>query len=82
MLGRNDPSETWGVKYIPLTGNSPVIPDGWVMVPVDMTPEQMRAVQLESELGSYAAAKLSGAYALFREFWDVSVAAAPQQEDE
>lgn len=24
MLGRNDPSETWGVKYIPLTGNSPV----------------------------------------------------------
>ncbi|HHQ7227756.1 TPA: DUF551 domain-containing protein [Salmonella enterica subsp. enterica] len=30
MLGRNDPSETWGVKYIPLSGNSPVIPDGWV----------------------------------------------------
>ena len=82
MLGRNDPSETWGVKYIPLTGNSPVIPDGWVMVPVDMTPEQMRAVQIKSELGSYAAANLSGAYALFREFWDVSVAAAPQQEAE
>lgn len=28
MLGRNDPSDTWGVKYIPLAGNSPVIPDG------------------------------------------------------
>lgn len=27
MLGSNDPSETWGVKYIPLSGNSPVIPD-------------------------------------------------------
>ncbi|HGG6849258.1 TPA: hypothetical protein ACJG91_004564, partial [Salmonella enterica subsp. enterica serovar Mbandaka] len=26
MLGSNDPSETWGVKYIPLSGNSPVIP--------------------------------------------------------
>lgn len=26
MLGRNDPSEAWGVKYIPLSGNSPVIP--------------------------------------------------------
>ncbi|WP_320338004.1 hypothetical protein [Citrobacter koseri] len=25
MLGRNDPSDTWGVKYIPLAGNSPVI---------------------------------------------------------
>lgn len=82
MLGSNDPSEAWGVKYIPLSGNSPVIPDGWVMVPVDMTPEQMRAVQIKSELGSYAAANLSGAYALFREFWDVSVAAAPKQEAE
>lgn len=30
MLGSNDPSETWGVKYIPLTGNSPVIADCWV----------------------------------------------------
>lgn len=25
MLGSNDPTETWGVKYIPLAGNSPVI---------------------------------------------------------
>lgn len=30
MLGRNDPSETWGVKYIPLSGNSPVTPDSWI----------------------------------------------------
>lgn len=30
MLGSNDPSETWGVKYIPLSGNSPVTPDGWI----------------------------------------------------
>lgn len=61
-------------------GNSPVIPDGWVMAPVDMTPEQMRAVQLNSELGAYAAANLTGAYSLFREFWDVAIAAAQQQE--
>lgn len=26
MLSSNDPSEAWGVKYIPLSGNSPVIP--------------------------------------------------------
>ncbi|EBS1724315.1 hypothetical protein WKU51_15025 [Salmonella enterica] len=26
MLGSNDPSDAWGVKYIPLSGNSPVIP--------------------------------------------------------
>ncbi|EAN4946450.1 DUF551 domain-containing protein [Salmonella enterica] len=30
MLGHNDPSDTWGVKYIPLSGNSPVTPDGWI----------------------------------------------------
>ncbi|EOZ7276919.1 dATP/dGTP pyrophosphohydrolase domain-containing protein [Salmonella enterica] len=30
MLGSNNPSETWGVKYMPLTGNSPVTPDGWI----------------------------------------------------
>lgn len=53
------------------------MPDEWVAVPVDMAPEQMRAVQLNSELGAYAAANLTGAYSLFREFWDVAIAAAP-----
>lgn len=61
-------------------GNSPVIPDGWVIVPVDMSPEMMRAVQINSELGAYSATNLTGAYSLFREFWDVAIAAAPQQE--
>ena len=61
-------------------GNSKVIPEGWVVVPVDMAPEMMRAVQVNSELGEYAAANLTGAYSLFREFWDVAIAAAPQQE--
>lgn len=42
----------------------------------DMTPEMMRAVQLHSELGKYASANLSGAYELFREFWDVAYRAA------
>lgn len=39
MLGSNDPSDAWGVKYIPLSGNSPVIPGGWVMVPKKLTAE-------------------------------------------
>ncbi|EAA9087964.1 DUF551 domain-containing protein [Salmonella enterica] len=30
MLGSNNPSETWGVKYMPLTGNSPATTDGWI----------------------------------------------------
>lgn len=56
------------------------LPDGYVLVPVDMTPEQMRAVQINSELGAYTATNLTGAYSMFREFWDVAIAAAPQQE--
>ncbi|EAA9477014.1 molecular chaperone DnaJ [Salmonella enterica] len=39
MLGSNDPSDAWGAKYIPLSGNSPVIPGGWVMVPKKLTAE-------------------------------------------
>ncbi|HFI6420523.1 TPA: hypothetical protein ACGRST_001531 [Escherichia coli] len=61
-------------------GNSPVTPEGWVMVPKEMTPEMMRAVQIKSELGGYAASELSGAYDMFAEFWDVAVSAATQQE--
>lgn len=32
ILGCIDPSDVWGVKYIPLSGNSPVIPDSWIPV--------------------------------------------------
>lgn len=42
----------------------------------EMTPEMMRAVQLNSGLGAYAAANLSGAYDLFAEFWKVACRAA------
>ncbi|WP_336683236.1 DUF551 domain-containing protein [Enterobacter cloacae] len=30
VLGKKDPSTVWGLDYIPLTSNSPVIQDGWV----------------------------------------------------
>ncbi|MGM8711095.1 DUF551 domain-containing protein [Enterobacter hormaechei subsp. steigerwaltii] len=30
VLGKKDPSTVWGLDYIPLTSNSPAIPDGWV----------------------------------------------------
>lgn len=45
-------------------------------VPEEMTPEMLRAVQLHSELGAYAAANLSGAYGMFAEFWKVACRAA------
>lgn len=68
-------------KLNALDGNSPVIPDGWVMVPKELTPEMMRAVQIRSELGGYATSNLSGAYNMFSEFWNVAVSAAPKVDD-
>ncbi|WP_250245493.1 hypothetical protein [Escherichia coli] len=62
-------------------GPTPVIPDGWVMVPKELTPEMMRAVQIRSELGGYATSNLSGAYNMFSEFWNVAVSAAPKVDD-
>ena len=70
-------SEDAGPGYIPVYREAgpqpaPVVPD-------EMTPEMMRAVQLNSELGSYAAANLTDAYSLYREFWSVAIAASPQE---
>lgn len=50
MLGSNDPSDTWGVKYIPLSGNSPVIPDGWISCSERM-PEDEQEVIVHNKLG-------------------------------
>lgn len=52
------------------------------VVPDEMTPEMMRAVQLNSELGAYAASNLSGSYDLFSEFWKVACRAAMIQGSE
>ncbi|HBY1087070.1 TPA: DUF551 domain-containing protein [Klebsiella pneumoniae] len=46
------------------------------VVPEEMTPEMMRSVQLNSELGAYAASNPSGAYDLFAEFWKEACRAA------
>ncbi len=67
--------------HIKEPGNSPVTPDGWVIVPKELTPEMMRAVQIRSELGGYATSNLSGAYNMFSEFWNVAVSAAPKVDD-
>jgi len=48
-------------------------------LPHEMTPEMLRQVQTQSELGAYAAANFSGAYDLFNEFWRVAIDAAPQR---
>lgn len=63
-------------------GNYPVIPDGWVMVPVELTPRMITKLQQNTEIGSYIAANWAGAYGLFQKFWDEAIAAAPQQEAE
>lgn len=61
-----------GVKVEPLYRHAQPAP----VVPEEMTPEMMRSVQLNSELGAYAASNLSGAYDLFAEFWKEAYRAA------
>ncbi|HBT3701037.1 TPA: DUF551 domain-containing protein [Klebsiella pneumoniae] len=51
------------------------------VVPEEMTPEMMRSVQLNSELGAYAASNLSGAYDLFAEFWKEACRSAMLQAE-
>lgn len=73
--------DTLYVRADLVNGNYPVTPDGWVMVPKELTQEMMRAVQIRSELGGYATSNLSGAYNMFSEFWNVAVSAAPKVDD-
>lgn len=61
-------------------GNSPVIPDGWKLVPIELTPRMITKLQQNTEIGSYIAANWAGAYGLFQKFWDEAIAAAPKQE--
>lgn len=57
-----------------LAGNSPAIPDGYVMVPKDVSPEQLRAFQLKTKIGAYVTANWSDAYDSLRELWDEVIA--------
>ncbi|PNO81413.1 hypothetical protein MC77_022055 [Citrobacter koseri] len=79
MLGSNDPTETWGVKYIPLAGNSPVTTDCWVAVPVEPTPE-MIAAAMDSDDVSFDKEDDSMFYVHHDAIWRAMLAAAPQQE--
>lgn len=77
-------ADGWNARAALQSGNSsqPVtVPAGYVLVPVDMAPEMLRAVQRDSTLGTFASAHLRGAYDLYREFWDVAIAAAPAASD-
>lgn len=42
--------EAWGVKYIPLSGSSPAIPDGWISCSERM-PEDEQEVIVHNKLG-------------------------------
>uniref|UniRef100_A0A8D6PY67 DUF551 domain-containing protein n=1 Tax=Klebsiella pneumoniae TaxID=573 RepID=A0A8D6PY67_KLEPN len=61
-------------KAEPIIGNYPGIPDGYVMVPKDVSPEQLRAFQLKTKIGAYVTANWSDAYDSLRELWDEVIA--------
>lgn len=78
MLGSNDPSEAWGVKYIPLSGNSPVIPDGYALVPVEPTDEMIEAAMNCDDV-THNKSDDTVFYVHHREIYKAMLAAAPQQ---
>ncbi|HHT0257313.1 ead/Ea22-like family protein [Raoultella ornithinolytica] len=55
-----------------------VAPPGYVIVPKDVSPEQLRAFQLKTKIGAYVTANWSGAYDSLRELWDVAIAHCPK----
>ncbi|HGN9433915.1 TPA: hypothetical protein ACK0K3_001404 [Enterobacter hormaechei] len=60
--------DTLYVRADVVSGNSPAIPDGWVLVPVEPTPEMINSAMLDNETGEVA------------EIYELMLAAAPQQE--
>lgn len=62
--------------------NSPVIPDGYVMVPKDVSPEQLRAFQLKTKIGAYVTANWSDAYDSLRELWNEVIAHYCKSQDD
>ncbi len=51
---------------------------GYVTVSRELTAKQIRAIQLETEIGVYITANWSGSYSLFQEIWAVALAASDQ----
>lgn len=49
---------------------------GYVTVSRELTAKQIRAIQLETEIGAYIAANWSGSYGLFQSLWAVALAAS------
>lgn len=79
IFGKNDPSSAWGVAYMPL-GNSPVIPDGYALVPVEPT---MAMLDEFDSIIDYGADDSNDAWSrLLAAAWIKSLPAAPQQEAE
>lgn len=70
-----DPQISEYEKIMGQAGNSPVIPDGWVMVPVDLTPDMRDAYHNAQE--EYES--LGGLWSPDHQ-WKAMLAAAPQQE--
>lgn len=66
--------------YIPDVGN--MIPEGYALVPVEITAEMLRDAHIRSELGAYAVSNLSEGYSLIRNLYDVLLASAPKYTGE
>lgn len=66
-----------GGDHIP-DASKKIAPEGYTLVPVEITAGMLRDAHIRSELGAYAVSNLSEGYSLIRNLYDVLVAAAPK----
>lgn len=50
------------------------VPEGMVLVPKELTPAMMKAIQTRSEIGAHICGSWTGAYGCIQELWDVAIA--------
>lgn len=74
-LARNEPAKPESVKPPPPFKFAPQPPAAAVTHDTRLTAEQIRAVQMNTEIGAYIAANWANAYDCFNEFWRVASAA-------
>lgn len=54
-------------------------PEGFVLVPIELSAEKMRNIQMHTEIGSYICANWTGAYDCINKLYAVMIAAAPTE---
>ncbi|EOX0155603.1 MULTISPECIES: hypothetical protein [Klebsiella pneumoniae complex] len=68
-----------GVVQLQRNADDKQIPDGYVLVPKELSAQQLRDFQIKTQIGAYVTANWSCAYDALSEMWAVVIASTKQQ---